>query len=133
MFPMAGSGHPGQVHRTRMRHRQPRPSQARSGQEQRKSQNAALPEDTQHGANLACAALLRKREGSSGRVEGWLSRPHSEYPLSTRPDVGFRGPRATRLGLADQADEFRKAPKRVEPGIAGELGRTVVAASHDSL
>jgi hypothetical protein len=57
-----GLGQPGRVHRAGMRHRQPRPPQAWSGQQERESQDAAPPDDADHAAKLASAPLLRKRE-----------------------------------------------------------------------
>jgi hypothetical protein len=76
---------PGGVDRTGMRHRQPRSTQAGSGQEERECQDAALPEGTEHGAKLARAAL------------------------TTRPKVGLRRPRVPGLRLAHQADELGAA------------------------
>ena len=56
-------GQPGRIHRAGMHHRQPRPPQAGSGQEECERQDAAPPEGSEHGAKLASAPLLRKREG----------------------------------------------------------------------
>jgi hypothetical protein len=63
MVTMAGAGQPQQVHRARVSNRQPRPSQAGSGQQEDERQDAAPPEGMEHGAKLANALLLRKREG----------------------------------------------------------------------
>ena len=68
VVPVPGLSEPGRVHGAGMRHRQPRPSQAGSGQEERKSQDAALPEGTEHGAKLASAALLGKAGGARGEL-----------------------------------------------------------------
>jgi hypothetical protein len=121
-----GLGQPGRVHRAGMRHRQPSPPQAGSGQQKRESQNAAPPDDADHAAKLARAPLLRKREGL-------LPCPHSQYALAAGPNVGFRGPGVAGFRLTHQADELGAGPQRIEPGIAGERGRTVKPAMHHSI
>lgn len=89
---MSGLGQPGQVHRARMGNRQPGPAQAGSGQEERESQDAALPEDSEHGAKLASAPLRRKREGLKP-ASGTFHQPEGEQgERHLSGDVNLPGP-----------------------------------------
>ena len=100
-----GLGQPGHVHRAGVRHRQPRASQAGSGQEERERQGAAPPEGAEHGAKLASAALLRAKAETTG--------PQPPMPDAPPPGCARRPP---------ECRPPRPARARPPPGAPG--GRT---------
>ena len=156
-------GEPRHVHRAGVRHRQHRSPQARRGQEERERQGAAPPENSEHGAKLACGLLLRKRcpchpEGARttlrpkdlvrvarnifrtrslafARDDRTLSTAgaNSQDALPSRPRERLRRASPTGLRLAHGADERGLASQGIEPGIDRQQRGTVVAAIHHPL